>query len=296
MVAVSTPASRKCPGSSSETCQWFIHQAGTYQKDADLKTTPFYSPSVAKFCSAQRRECGFVAWGQHAHVPTPWESAVFYYTRYRDCGGGVLEVVVISTATPLTTSVVYLLAPPHAHSFSASLLSCTQVTSGLHNAANSKDKIDYNNVPWGGVRYGTFNSMVLARKPGVVHDLSAVKDDHLLVPANAWGTDGLYNHKDYGGYTRYLFHCFLVVFSPRGTLNGVLTQIMWFGVSYVHPSQPSHHKWLCLLFVGENDSSYVQSTTPVHSHGSAATSRSRRTSPLRPNPSPRCAPTPMATR
>lgn len=96
MVAVSQPADRKCPD-SSKSCKWFIHQAGTYQRDPELKTKPFYSPSVAKYCSSQRRECGFVAWGQHAHVPTPWESAVFYYTRYRDCGGGVLEVLVPPT-------------------------------------------------------------------------------------------------------------------------------------------------------------------------------------------------------
>ena len=92
MVAVSQPAtSRKC-GSSNEKFSWFIHQAGTYQRDPDVKKKPFYSPSIAKYCSAQRRECGFVSWGQQAHLPTACKSAVYYYTRYKDCGGGIMEV------------------------------------------------------------------------------------------------------------------------------------------------------------------------------------------------------------
>ena len=70
----------------------------------------------------------------------------------------------------------------------------------MHNAGNSKNKIDYNNVPWGGVRYSTLKSMVLARKEGAVHSLPAVKTDHLMPPKNAWGSGGLYNHRNYGGY------------------------------------------------------------------------------------------------
>ena len=61
-----------------------------------------------------------MSWGQHAHVPTPYISSVLYYTRYKDCGDGIVEV-----------------------------------TSGLHNHAGGSDIIDYNNVPWNGVRYST---------------------------------------------------------------------------------------------------------------------------------------------
>lgn len=94
---------------------WFIHQAGTYQKDgATLTERPFYSPSLARHCSG--RTCTFAAWGQQAHVPTNWTSSAIYYTRYKDCGHGVLEV-----------------------------------TYAVHNFGDSDD-FDYNNVPWSGVR------------------------------------------------------------------------------------------------------------------------------------------------
>ena len=90
MVAVALPAERQCGEKKSK---WFIHQAGAYQKDPDLRETPFFSPSIAKYCNSTRRECGFVSWGQQAHVPTCFKSSVLYFTRYKDCGGGLLEVV-----------------------------------------------------------------------------------------------------------------------------------------------------------------------------------------------------------
>jgi hypothetical protein len=51
---------------------YFIHQAGTYQKDEGVTARPFYSPNVAAHCSG--RTCSTAAWGQHAHVPTHFTS------------------------------------------------------------------------------------------------------------------------------------------------------------------------------------------------------------------------------
>ena len=92
MVAVGTTTNNLPPYNKA----YFIHQAGTYQKDSTTITDPFHSPTVAKRCrlgnGSTGQSCSFAAWGQHAHVPTPFVSTLIYYTRYRDCGGGVLEV------------------------------------------------------------------------------------------------------------------------------------------------------------------------------------------------------------
>ena len=69
---------------------YFIHQAGACQNTEPLRKKPFFSPSVGAHCSGS--QCGFVSWGQHAHVPTRFRSSVLCFNRYKDCGGGVLEV------------------------------------------------------------------------------------------------------------------------------------------------------------------------------------------------------------
>lgn len=71
---------------------YFIHQAGTYTREEELRTRPFYSPNMAKGCNAADRTCTFASMGQQAHVPNPYNSNDVYYNRYKDCGGGVQEV------------------------------------------------------------------------------------------------------------------------------------------------------------------------------------------------------------
>jgi len=80
-VAVNGPKNVKHP--------FFIHQAGDYQSDPLLLNTPFFSPNLGKYCEGTT--CTFVSWGQQAHVPTSFSSNILYYTRYKDCGNGVLE-------------------------------------------------------------------------------------------------------------------------------------------------------------------------------------------------------------
>ena len=132
MVAVNLAKNDVAAGES-----YFIHQAGTYQNAADLLEKPFYSPSVAKHCSTDSRQCSFAAWGQQAHTPTIHQSAMIYYTRYKDCGDGVIEV-----------------------------------TYAMHNANPSGgDYFDYSNTPWGGVRPSVFRDVLNARADGTGAEL-----------------------------------------------------------------------------------------------------------------------------
>jgi hypothetical protein len=126
-VAVNNNLNKPADGKS-----YFIHNAGTYQKDADLLTKPFFSPNLAKHCHGD--VCSFVSWGQQAHVPTTFNSSALYYYRYKDCGSGILEVTTI-----------------------------------IHNAARVSDTTSYYNylnVPWGGVRQSTFQDVFRAKKDG----------------------------------------------------------------------------------------------------------------------------------
>eukprot|EP00039_Didymoeca_costata_P029677 m.25850 g.25850 ORF g.25850 m.25850 type:complete len:842 (+) comp7743_c0_seq2:81-2606(+) len=109
---------------------YFIHQAGTYQKDDGLKEEPFFSPTVAVHCEG--RACYVAAWGQHAHVPTKFESKMMYYNRYQDCGDGVMEVT----------------------------------TAFQNDATTDKEHLDYLNVPWGGVRPSVMRDWVFPTKTG----------------------------------------------------------------------------------------------------------------------------------
>ena len=145
---------------------YFIHQAGTYQREATLKERPFYSPNVASFCTAEKGTCSFVSWGQHAHVPTLYTSPMLYYTRYTDCGEGVIEV----------TWMMYNMGA-----------SC--------DGKVAEDTWSYLNVPWGGVRTSNLRDVVWERDG----------KNEVFTPLAGWGADGhiLKNLKDFGGYTAF---------------------------------------------------------------------------------------------
>lgn len=117
---------------NTDTAPYFIHQAGTYQREDTLKEKPFYSPNVARHCSKEKRTCTFASWGQQAHVPTEFTSPMMYYTRYTDCGEGVMEL----------TWMMYNM--------------------GGAGGANT-DSVSYLNVPWGGVRTSNLRDAVWER-------------------------------------------------------------------------------------------------------------------------------------
>ena len=94
---------------------------------------PFYSPNVALDCSGN--DCSTINWGQQAHVPTPHDSPLLYYTRYRDCGDGIIE---------------YDMAMHH------------------FGQVASTDVYRYFNTPWTGVRTSTFRDMMIANPNGTL--------------------------------------------------------------------------------------------------------------------------------
>lgn len=140
---------------------YFIHQAGVYQKDSDytngvsLEEVPFYSPSLGKYCKDSSSECGFSSWGQHAHVPTEYESGVIYMDRYKDCGDGVMEYTTLR-----------------------------------HVNVGNTDKMDYLNVPWGGVRTSNLRDLVLTFNTDVA--TTATNSQELIEPILGWGNDNGY--------------------------------------------------------------------------------------------------------
>jgi len=113
---------------------YFIHEAGTYQRDGAYTAKPFYSPTLGSYCNEEDGECGFASWGQQAHVATPWKSPMLYLNRYINCGNGVFEY-----------------------------------TSLRHNIVGSSDTVGYMNVPWGGTRASVLGDVVLTKSSTQEH-------------------------------------------------------------------------------------------------------------------------------
>eukprot|EP00957_Ditylum_brightwellii_P119030 9078882-Ditylum_brightwellii.AAC.1 len=150
--------------------KYFIHQAGIYLRDGNFtKDNPFFSPTIAAHCSSDLQQCSFGSWGQHAHVPTPYQSNLFYFNRYANCGNGVIEM----------TSVV--------HNF------------GNPNEPESSDYVNYFNLPWGGVRTSTLQSLLLSHANGTTYQ---------VYPIQHWGADGEHIPllKETAGYSMFAQH------------------------------------------------------------------------------------------
>ena len=95
--------STDCSPGNRTTCKAnFVHQAGAYQRDAPYTDTPFYSPSLAKFCSGN--SCIFASWGTQAHVETPFTSSIMNINKYTNCGSGVIEHVQMCITSPTPTT------------------------------------------------------------------------------------------------------------------------------------------------------------------------------------------------
>ena len=118
-----------------ESPPYFVHQGGTYMNKNEFEI-PFFSPNIAKHCEQKAgiSQCSFGSWGQHAHIPTIYESSVLYFNRYQDCGNGVLEV-----------------------------------TSVIQNIAKIPETLGYFNVPWGGVRTSNLQNLFLSKPDGEMY-------------------------------------------------------------------------------------------------------------------------------
>ena len=145
-----------------------ISQGGVYSRDMDedvngnpylfktqngvLAGKPFFSPNIATHCEGNT--CAFGTWGQQAHTPTPWRSAVLYFSRFADCGDGVLE-------------------------FSQAIYN-----DGDSAGALGSEVYNYGNAPWGGVRSSTLPKLLVSSKD---HALDFSDDQVELLP---WGQAG----------------------------------------------------------------------------------------------------------
>lgn len=70
---------------------YFIHQAGTYNRDLEYPGT-FYSPLLAALSGEEDRSYTTLVWPQQAHVPSNHRSHMLVYQRVRWVEPGVFEV------------------------------------------------------------------------------------------------------------------------------------------------------------------------------------------------------------
>ena len=70
---------------------YFIHQAGTYNRDLEYPGT-FYSPLLAAMSGEEDRSYTTLVWPQQAHVPNNHRSHMLVYQRVRWVEPGVFEV------------------------------------------------------------------------------------------------------------------------------------------------------------------------------------------------------------
>ncbi|MDF7823556.1 hypothetical protein P4B35_05985 [Pontiellaceae bacterium B12227] len=116
--------------------RYFMHQSGVYLLRDPVLTKPFYSPQVASYLDEANRSFTTVNWTPQAHVniyvdedpSNDWKSYLLCYTRYRDLGQGVIEVMM-----------------------------------GYYNYG--PDLLDWFNMPWGGVRR-TSTEYAFTSEPG----------------------------------------------------------------------------------------------------------------------------------
>jgi len=134
------------PIDKNDPNKFFIHEAGTYQNDAPYTDVPFYSPTLGSYCDDRNGECGFISWGQQAHIPTPWTSPMLFFNRYTNCGNGTIEHTTLRHRN----------------------------MGGLNIPG---EPYDYFNVPWGGTRKSVLNDVVLT---------STNNGHHLLYPLEQW--------------------------------------------------------------------------------------------------------------
>lgn len=110
---------------------YFIHQAGAYfdqSKTPSLKS-PWYSPTAGTYCSGN--SCSIVSWSQQAWIPTTFNSSKLAFSRYTNCGDGVLE-----------------------HVFAVHNMATDP------NIGPSADVLDFLNTLWMGFRYSAFQDIV----------------------------------------------------------------------------------------------------------------------------------------
>lgn len=149
----------------------FAHQAGVYwlkkaqgvEEDLDplYLDKSVYSPMLAAHENISEKSYSTLVWPQYSHVPSIYESEQLIYTKYRDMGDGVIEFTYVVTN-------------------------------------NGEDKLNWVNVPWGGVRMSSLRQQIMSNPDGTYseHDRRFGKQSD---PAES-DDMGLFNHEDTGGW------------------------------------------------------------------------------------------------
>lgn len=129
---------RRKASSSCKDSAYFIHQAGTYQRDTALLQRYNFSPIIAEEIGASQYST--ICWPQQAHVPNIHTSEVLYWQRIQDMGRGVIEI-----------------------------------TYGIYNFGATP--LDYFNLPWGSVRTTTLPHHFLSDTGGNIVEASGPFSD-----------------------------------------------------------------------------------------------------------------------
>ena len=130
--------------------QYFVHQAGAYFNEKELKK-PFYSPTLAVKCTPE--QCMVASYGTQAHIPTTFVSSTLFFTRYVNCGQGVLEI----------TSMIY---------------------NHEKNSQGPRHSLDFLNIPWGGVRTSILPDMLMTdpNDPNLLTHLTPIPRSGTTLP------------------------------------------------------------------------------------------------------------------
>lgn len=120
---------------------YFIHQAGTYQRDTVLLKTNNFSPIIAE--KRGRNQYATICWPQQAHVHNIHTSQTLYWQIIQDMGNGIIEI-----------------------------------TYALYNFGETP--LNYFNMPWGGVRESTLPLHLLSKSDGSFEEKSGKFGDALL--------------------------------------------------------------------------------------------------------------------
>lgn len=120
---------------------YFLHQAGTYQRDTVLFNRNNFSPIIAE--TEGKNHYGSICWPQQAHVPNIHTSQALYWQVVQDMGDGVIEI-----------------------------------TYAVYNYGDIP--LDYFNMPWGGVRESVLPHHLLSKTDGTFEERYGKFGDGLL--------------------------------------------------------------------------------------------------------------------
>lgn len=136
-----TLGNERTGASGSKDSAYFIHQAGTYQRDTALLNRNNFSPIIAEESTHNR--FATICWPQQAHVHNIHTSEALYWQVIQDMGSGVIEI-----------------------------------TYAVYNYGDTP--LDYFNMPWGGVRHSTLPHHLLSNPDGSYEVKSGKFGDALL--------------------------------------------------------------------------------------------------------------------